>query len=80
MAYYSLEPWGERRADLRSGIVASTIANVNRPKGGKAYKPQDFMPRLNRREKKQTIGQMRSIVMAAAEAARHASSKRQSET
>ena len=28
MAYFGLEPWGEYRADLRSGIVASTIAQI----------------------------------------------------
>ncbi len=44
MAYSRLEPWGEERGDLRMGIVASTIANVNRPKGKKPFKPQDFMP------------------------------------
>jgi hypothetical protein len=26
--YYQIEPWGEDRADLRAGIVASTLANV----------------------------------------------------
>lgn len=46
MAYYKLEPFGESRADLRSGIIASTIANVNRQKGGPTYKAQDFMPYL----------------------------------
>lgn len=44
MAYSKLEPWGEERADLRAGIVASTIANSNRGKGQKPYKPQQFMP------------------------------------
>lgn len=44
MAYSQLEPWGEERDDLRMGIVASTIANSNRGKGQKPYKPQDFMP------------------------------------
>jgi hypothetical protein len=43
MAYDSLEPFGEQRADLRSGIVASTIANCHRSRGP-AFKPQDFMP------------------------------------
>ncbi len=43
-AYYELEPWGEERADLRAGIIASTIANVNRGKGQKAFSPGDFMP------------------------------------
>lgn len=44
LAYSRLEPWGEERDDLRTGIVASTIANVNRGKGQKARNPQDFMP------------------------------------
>lgn len=48
MAYYELEPFGEERADLRAGIIASTVANVNRAKG-KAYQPQDFMPKFGRR-------------------------------
>lgn len=44
LAYSRLEPWGEERDDLRTGIVASTVANVNRRKDQKAYKPSDFMP------------------------------------
>ncbi len=44
MAYSRLEPWGEDRDDLRMGIMASTMANVNRGKNQKPYKPQDFMP------------------------------------
>lgn len=44
MAYYSLEPFGEERADLRSAIVAATIANCMGGKKGRKYKPKDFMP------------------------------------
>lgn len=44
MAYASLEPWGEPRADLRAGIVASTIANVNRSSDSEPFTPRDFMP------------------------------------
>jgi hypothetical protein len=36
-------------------ITASTIANVNRHKGGKAYKPADFMPKFSKRE--QSLGE-----------------------
>jgi len=45
-AYAAIEPWGEDRADLRAGIVASTVANY----AGKSLKedasvsPIDFMP------------------------------------
>ena len=52
VAYAELEPFGEERADLRSGIVASVIANVNRdPKKGKAYSPSDFIPKFGAEKK-----------------------------
>ena len=44
-ALYQIDPWGEERADLRSGIVASTVANaMAKKRGGGAFKPVDFMP------------------------------------
>ncbi len=43
MAYYQVEPFGEERADLRAGIVASTLININRRKGTKMSKPTDFL-------------------------------------
>ena len=46
MIYYELEPFGEDREDFRMGVVASTIANVNRSKNSKVYKPQDFIPKF----------------------------------
>ncbi|MFA5161866.1 MAG: DUF4035 domain-containing protein [Elusimicrobiales bacterium] len=46
--YYELEPFGEDRADLRAGIVASTVANVSRKSGTKPYKAQDFMPKFGK--------------------------------
>ena len=44
MAFDSIEPFGEQRADLRAGIIASTVANysMNRPKS--PVRPADFMP------------------------------------
>lgn len=42
-AFAQLEPFGEVRDDLRAGVVASTVANVNRGKGGKAFQPSDFL-------------------------------------
>jgi len=43
MAYDSLEPFGERRADLRAGIISSLIFNVNRGKNVKPKSPMDFL-------------------------------------
>jgi len=44
MAFYQLEPFGDFRADLRSAIVASTLANAHGSKEGKPFTPEDFMP------------------------------------
>jgi hypothetical protein len=42
-AFYEISPFGEERADLRAGVIASTIANVNRdPRKGKSFQPSDF--------------------------------------
>jgi hypothetical protein len=46
-AYFDVEPWGEERADLRAGIIASTVANVNRGRR-KPFKPSDFMPEFTK--------------------------------
>ncbi len=57
-AYESLEPFGERRADLRNGILAATMANLlgdrrRRPQGWSAG---DFMPVFDLVKKAQTLG------------------------
>jgi len=48
MAYEVIEPFGETRADIRAGIIASTIANVNRGKSQTAFSPEDFMVKFDR--------------------------------
>jgi len=45
-AYALLEPFGPGQDNWRAGMVASVIANVNRGKGARAFKPDDFMQRL----------------------------------
>lgn len=50
MAFAQTEPFGDLRGDLQAAIVASTVANANRTKR-KAYKPSDFMPQFERRQK-----------------------------
>ena len=44
MAYERLEPFGEARADLRAGIVASTVANHGMSPPRRPMRPLDFMP------------------------------------
>lgn len=52
-------PLGPARGDTQAGVVASTIANVNRGKNGKKYKPADFIPQWSRPGAR-TPGQMRT--------------------
>lgn len=58
----------EERADFRAALVASTIANVNRPKNRRAWKISDFMPKRQRRgrkgKKKQTVREQISLAKA----------------
>jgi hypothetical protein len=42
--FYAMEPWGEERADIQAGIVASTLANAWRAKGQRPYKVEQFIP------------------------------------
>lgn len=58
MAYAQLEPFGEDRADLRAGIVASVIANSNRSKGQKPFTPQQFMPQFEPETEEQAAGRL----------------------
>lgn len=51
--YATIEPFGDERADLRAGIVASTIANcLARKKGRPAFRPADFMPLFETKQDK----------------------------
>lgn len=44
LAEYRRSPWGDLRDDVRFGIVAATVANVQRGPKTKPYKATDFMP------------------------------------
>lgn len=50
MAFFKLEPFGEERADLRSGIVAAAVVNSQRGKGSPAISPFAFLPQFDQRE------------------------------
>jgi hypothetical protein len=51
MAFYSIHPFGPPGEWFQSGVIASTIANVNRAPNTEAYKPADFIPRRQAEEK-----------------------------
>jgi len=48
MAFYQLEPFGDFRADYRSGVIASTFANAHRAQDASPFRVEDFMPFLEK--------------------------------
>lgn len=48
MAFYQLEPFGDYRADYRSGVIASTFANAHRAQDASPFKVEDFMPFIDK--------------------------------
>ena len=50
MAFGQLEPFGAEIEFIGHAITATTIANVNREKGKKAYDVSDFMPEFGTKE------------------------------
>lgn len=49
MAYDRLEPFGEQRGDVRTAIVAQTVANTHRGPKQKPYKLDAFLPKYGDR-------------------------------
>jgi hypothetical protein len=66
MAYYLIEPFGEKVEWFRTGSICAVVANANRSKGRKPFKPADFMPDDNffikSKVKKQTVKEMKNIL------------------
>lgn len=57
----------ERAAYWRSGLITATVLNVNRKKGSKAAKPEDFVPKKRRsttQTPKQMANQLRALTLA----------------
>ena len=44
MQFYQIDPWGDQRADLRTGIMCATMNNRWRGKYEQPLEPLDFMP------------------------------------
>ena len=43
LAYDQLEPFGDARADLRAGLICSTVANFSMSPPKSPVRPSDFM-------------------------------------
>lgn len=69
IAYESLEPWDETRADWRAAMLASLYVNAHIDhKKHKPTTPSDFMPAFDKadvepaKEKRQTVEQQRQAI------------------
>jgi len=66
MAYNRIDPLGEGRRDWFFGMLASVIANTNRKKGSKPFKPNDFIPKFGP-PVKQTVEEMKGKLVEIAQ-------------
>lgn len=63
MAYEMIEPFGERRADLRMGISTAALLNRQRSRGMRMVQPKDLMPNFDAAYKPaQTTDEMKALV------------------
>ena len=77
MLFYEAEPWGSDMDFLRSGIVASTIANCHRDSRKPAFKPSDFMPQSQSgKPHGQTMAETKAKMDASMAALKHNSSRK----
>jgi hypothetical protein len=66
MAFYSLEPFGPMREDLRAGTIAATMVNLRQKRNSNAIVPADFFPELATREETPEAKQETGGISAAA--------------
>lgn len=60
MAFYELEPFGLQANLVGHAVTAQTITNVNRQRGTRAYKIEEFIPKFGP-QKPQSTDQMLQI-------------------
>lgn len=56
----------EKRADFRAGQIAAVVANVNRRKNRKPYRPADFFASLKPARREQTPEEQRAALLGIA--------------
>ena len=59
-AFYMVDPGGEKRADLRIGILCSLVAAAC---GDKQAHPAKFMPYLRGEPKRQSVQEQKSVMV-----------------
>lgn len=64
----AIEPFGEMGNYFRSGIIASTIANVNRQASREPFSPWDFVPKIEEEAKVMSPEALRQVMLGLAAA------------
>ena len=64
MAYSQLEPFGEKEAFWRAGMIASVIANAHKSKKTRPFKPEDFMPKFRTKVERQSTDEIKEVMMS----------------
>jgi len=67
MAYDRMSPIGTDRADIQTGIIASTVANSTRnpKKRRKPWTVKDFIPKYGRQEESEPLSPEKSVALIA---------------
>jgi len=63
-AYYAKDPFGNERIDWLFGQLCCILANINRKKNSKSFKPKDFIPEWGKSSKRQTGRDMFMVLKA----------------
>lgn len=67
MEYAKRNPFGEERADLRTGIMTSSLVNIQLARGQRRTRPIDYMPlcRKHKKQARQAPMEMRAVLRGA---------------
>lgn len=65
LAYFGMEPWGYDIETWRMAMISATTANAAGPKkGGKPWRPADFIPKKSHSSAVQTVDEQKAILEA----------------
>jgi len=65
IAFFSMEPWGYDVEMWQMGMISATSANAAGPrKGGKAWRPDDFIPKKHEPSRGQSLAEQRAILQS----------------
>lgn len=64
IAFHRIDPWSEYRDDLRMAMLTTLTANINRGKGKRPFKVDDFIPTFEPPRKIQSVQNVSRMLAA----------------